>query len=79
MVHDLIPIIILPANKHSLLLTKLFKLKIRYMHRKRSPGPANIGYLTMSISSQCNDGFTLNIKELILGGGGHWDGCWIAL
>ena len=46
MVHDLIPIVILPGDKLSPLL-KLFKLNIRYMRRKRSPGPANIGYLTI--------------------------------
>ena len=57
MVHYLIPIIILPADKLSPLLTKLFKLKIRYVRRKRSPGPANIGYLTI-LTSEWNDGFT---------------------
>ena len=58
MVHDLIPISISPADKLSPLLTKLLKLKICYVRRERSPGPANIGHLTM-LTSQWNDGFTL--------------------
>ena len=56
MVHDSIPIVILPGDKLSPLL-KLLKLNIRYVCRKRSPGPANIGYLTI-LTSQWNDGFT---------------------
>ena len=58
MVHNLIPIIILPADKLSPLLTKLMKLKIRFVRRKRSPGLANTGHLTM-VTPQWNDGFTL--------------------
>ena len=56
MVHDSIPIVILPGDKLSPLL-KLLKLNIRYVRRKRSPGPANIGYLTI-LTSQWNDGLT---------------------
>ena len=56
MVHDSIPIVILPGDKFWSLL-KLLKLNIRYVRRKRSPGPANIGYLTI-LTSQWNDGFT---------------------
>ena len=56
MVHDSIPIVILPGVK-LLPLLKLLKLNIHYVRRKRSPGPANIGYLTI-LTSQWNDGFT---------------------
>ena len=56
MVHDSIPIVILPGEKLSPLL-KLLKLNIRYVRRKRSPGPANNGNLTI-LTSQWNDGFT---------------------
>ena len=56
MVHDSVPIVILPGDKLSPLL-KVLKLNIRYVRRKRSPGPANIGYLTI-LTSQWNDGFT---------------------
>ena len=58
MVHDFVPILILPADKLSPLLTKLLKLKIRYVRRESSLGTANIGHLTM-LTSQWNDGFTL--------------------
>ena len=56
MVHDSVPIVILPGDKLSPLL-KVLKLNIRYVRRKRSPGPANIGYLTI-LTSQWNDDFT---------------------
>ena len=56
MVHDSVPIVILPGDKLSPLL-KVLKLNIRYVRKKRSPGPANIGYLTI-LTSQWNDGFT---------------------